>query len=115
MDNRSILIETDAVAQTLAFIKTRSYGVMLNQLVAKYHFVENTILPAISILEEHKAVSRSRQAGCVIRVRQDQSRAERAARCSPPCADSGIRKVIEDWIAEAKQRLARSESQQKTE
>jgi hypothetical protein len=31
------------------------------------------------------------------------------------CADSGIRKVIEDWIAEAKQRLARSESQQKTE
>jgi hypothetical protein len=27
------------------------------------------------------------------------------------CTDSGIRKVIEDWIAEAKQRLA---SQQKT-
>jgi hypothetical protein len=30
------------------------------------------------------------------------------------CADSGIRKVIEDWIAEARQRLARSESQEKT-
>jgi hypothetical protein len=27
------------------------------------------------------------------------------------CTDSGIRKVIEDWIAEARQRLA---SQQKT-
>ncbi|HXM04506.1 MAG TPA: hypothetical protein VN939_17980 [Chthoniobacterales bacterium] len=73
MDHRSILIEADAVAQTLAFIKTRPHGVKLDQLVAKYHFVENTILPAISILEKHKAVSRSREAGCVIRVRQDQS------------------------------------------
>jgi hypothetical protein len=72
-DHRSILIGPDAVATILAFIKTRPHGVTLNQLVAKYHLVsENTILAAISILEEHQAVSMKREAGCVIRARQNQ-------------------------------------------
>jgi hypothetical protein len=58
VDHRSILIGPDAVAQILAFIKRHPHGVTLNQLVAKYHLVsENTILAAISILEEHEAIS----------------------------------------------------------
>jgi hypothetical protein len=65
MDHRSILIGPDAVAQVLAFIKTRPHGVSLNQLVS-----ENSIFAAISILEEYEAISI--EGGCVIRVRQDQ-------------------------------------------
>jgi hypothetical protein len=67
MDRSSILVGPDSVAKILAYIKTRSEGVTLNQLVAKYQLAsEKTVLAAISILEEHGAICRE---GGRVRVR----------------------------------------------
>ncbi|HXM01176.1 MAG TPA: hypothetical protein VN939_01145 [Chthoniobacterales bacterium] len=72
MDHRSILIGADAVAKILAFIKTRPQGVTLTQLVTKYQLVsEDTILAAISILEEYGAINLDREAGFVVCIRPD--------------------------------------------